>query len=263
MPWEQGFISADMRAITAQCHQQHKQQIDQFLAINRKAVEIQDSIEVEAGTGKAQPLLVAVLFMRVLGHAQAVYMMAVRGMPVQTRVMMRVFMEGIFLLCACAKSEDFADEYLDSDQAQRLRFFKKMKELEKAGDFLPDAVASATPEVRAEIEASIAEVDARELTVRATAEKAGLLPWYLSVYALFSNSVHTNVRDLESHLQTAGDQLQFSNHPDLSQTATNLDSTTDMLLIALETTSAFFGMDCTSFVAEQRSTLHPRLRGEK
>jgi hypothetical protein len=54
--------------------------------------------------------------------------------------------------------------------------------------------------LEADIETEIKEGNIKKLPIVCWAEKAGLLDWYNSIYSTLSNTIHSNVRDLEHYL---------------------------------------------------------------
>ena len=143
-----------------------------------------------------QGMLAATLYLRVLSNYQSVILLCERGMMPEARAMLRVMLEAIFSLCAIAKDPQLANDFVREHDSQRLKFLKKFRKLH--GEQLPPDV---NPHEIEELERQL-KAEKGKITVRTTedwAEKAELTGWYLTAYAVLSDSVHSNVGDLDRY----------------------------------------------------------------
>jgi hypothetical protein len=109
----------------------------------------------------------------------------------------------------------------------------------------------------AQIEADIEETNARDLTTADIAKAAGLHDWYLGVYALFSASVHTTVRDLTEHLLVDGNGeiAALANGPDLKSCAGLMICAIEQMLMASTAAAAHFGFDHMEYWEREHEAL--------
>lgn len=170
-------------------------------------------------------------------------------------------MESLFGLRACLDDE-FCERLVVADAVKRKKHFRKAEQLVQRG-VIPDADGVLTEDTLAQIEADIAETNARDLTTADIAKAAGLHDWYLGMYAMFSASVHTTVRDLTEHLLVDGngEVAALFNGPDLKSCAGLLICAIEQLLMASTAAAAYFGFDHMEYWEQEHEAL--RLLVEK
>jgi hypothetical protein len=142
-----------------------------------------------------QQLLIVCLLQRALTSLQGILILSQRGLRAESIVIARTLLEIMFRIVAIAKDADVALDYIKQDERYRLKILNKFSKLSAsaiAGVDLPKL-----EELRAKVKRELHEREVSERTVEWFAEKAGLLDFYVSVYAVFSSTAHVNVRDLE------------------------------------------------------------------
>lgn len=150
-----------------------------------------------------QHILLAALLQRALKAYQATVLLIERGLPEEGQVALRTLLEVTFKTTAVAKSKEVAEAFVTEDETHRRKFINKYKRL---------STAAQDPSHLAELDAilqstadRIKETGATELSTYWFAEKAGLLDFYNSAYAVLSTTVHIGVRTLESALEIGPD----------------------------------------------------------
>jgi hypothetical protein len=189
-----------------------------------------------------QEILVATLFMRALSNFQGAIVLAERGMMSQSRVMERTAIEGLFILCAISRDEKYAKEFISDDHRERLAFLDKFRKFH--GGKLPDDVdAKEVEALEAELKEEVKAGEIRKKSTEQWAKDADMHNWYLSVYAVLSQSVHSKVKDLESYLVRDQNEevvdLQWG--PTDAGIENVLMTAVQSMLIALKCTARVFG----------------------
>lgn len=174
-------------------------------------------------------VLVGTLLPRLLTAFQGSVIMAERGMSAEVRLLVRKVLEVCFRIAAISKDETHAYTYIRSDETNRRKYLNKLSSL-KSIEHSPEEQAKIK-RLQVEVTEVIKAKSIEEIGTQWFAERAGLMDLYSTAYALFSESAHANVRDLEPLiLKTAdGDIEGLEYGPDLVQLP-------DLLLTSIETT---------------------------
>ncbi|MFC3652829.1 DUF5677 domain-containing protein [Dyella humi] len=229
------------------------------IRINDHALSIQRRVVV--APEDMQGLVVATFFSRTINSIQASVILIERGLSSQAKVVLRAAMESLFGLRACLDGE-FCERLVATDAVKRKKHFRKAEQLVQRG-VIPDVDGVLTKDTLAQIEADIAETNARDLTTADIAKAAGLHDWYLGVYAMFSASVHTTVRDLTEYILVDGNGeiAALTNDPYLKACAGLLICAIEQMLMASTAAAAYFGFDHLDYWERQHKAL--RLLVEK
>lgn len=196
-------------------------------------------------------ILVSSLFVRALSTYQASVLTCERGMVAETQVLLRTLLEILFRLVAIAKSHNIAKAFVLEDERHRRKFIGKFQKL---GSDIQEAHGNPyLTDLLNTINQRIADQDIKELTTEWFAQKAGLDDFYNSAYAIFSGSVHVNVRDLEDILVTdsEGNITSLRYGPDVHGLAPLLVTAAECLIFIVIAVGDLFSIetknDCTSF----------------
>lgn len=97
------------------------------------AIEISEfswqlQLKVEAERGNVEQLLAATLFARLNNLAQLFLLTAPRGMRQELNVLIRCVLEPLFPLVAISKDKTFANRFILSEEIERNKKLKKLKE---------------------------------------------------------------------------------------------------------------------------------------
>jgi hypothetical protein len=248
---ENGFLGEQIKRYIEKIRSTYRDFFELAEDMNRLCQKTMFSLDVRSRDPHG--ITVGSLYIRCLTTFQGLVLLAERGMMAQARVLARALIETLFTLCAIVKKPELLDVYFKEDKKRRLRFLEKFKEFH--GGKLPENVKQE--EIKT-IEKDLKEdIDREGIRIRKTEEWAAdaeLATWYLTAYAVLSDSVHTTARDLEDHLKVndRGDIEEFLWGPD----GRGVD---EILLTGIE--AMHFAIGCTlSFFRSQRDKEVTELR---
>ena len=158
--WKDAFLSPRISGVVIRARDKQKRLYAQLNRINEHARLLQ--LQIEVAPEDVQGLLIAIFFSRTLNSIQAAVLVGERGLPAQAKVLLRASMESMFSLRACLDPE-FAEKLNNADPVQRKKHYKKAAQLVER-KVISDPNGVVSPEKLAEIEADIAEVNARDIT---------------------------------------------------------------------------------------------------
>lgn len=257
--WKDGFLSEEIHDVVQRVRDQNRELFDQLYRVNDHAISLQSQAVVVPDD--MQGLVVATFFSRTVSNIQASVILIERGLSSQAKVVLRAAMESLFGLRACL-DEEFCERLIVADAVKRKKHFRKAEQLVQNG-VIPDVDGILAADVFAQIEADIAETNARDITTAEIAKAAGLYDWYIGVYAMFSASVHSTVRDLTEHV-LVDDHSEISalaNGPDVDACAGLLICGIEQMLMASTAAAAYFGFDHLEYWEQEHESL--RLLVEK
>jgi hypothetical protein len=256
---ESGFLSFQIHDYVEAIRSRHSESFSVLASINRFAQELQYKLDVKPDN--VQSIVCGTLYARTLSTYQAAIIVAERGMIPQARMLLRCLLESLFSLVAISKSTELAKKFINADERQRLKMFNKVQSW-KADNLREIAKQSTTDVTKESIEQAIKEKNAKSISVEQMAIKAGLHDWYLTAYAVFSGSVHTSVRDLETHLVLDKDRniISLTNEPSEEGLDRLLLTAAEAMLHALKAAERQFNVSAHEFVQTQYTELQ-RLKG--
>jgi hypothetical protein len=149
--------------------------------------------------------MVALLFARILEHYQSALLLAECGSIPSARSLLRVMCEATFSLAACGKDPAYLDEYVNDDRLRRLAMFNALLQIPAEGNAVPPEELAKLKVESDELRANVRADKQQKLIAFETAKRAGLLDFYRLFYVPFSNTVHSAVRDLDTHVVETGD----------------------------------------------------------
>jgi hypothetical protein len=207
---EEGFLSPDVQSVRRDVHARYAPWYALFRDTNRRANEIQPSIEIHPD--KQRELYGATLFARIIASSQGAVLLLELGLVAQARCVLRASLEALFSLAALAKSPEVIERLVASHEAEQRRAarnvglwkdpaLRAVAEREKASGRLSAALASTA-----------VGISAYELAVIGDNEDL-----YRTLYMSLSWSVHSAAMDLERHmdLDGSGTVIGLRNEPDL------------------------------------------------
>lgn len=195
------FLCPGMAKVISSIRREHQPTFEFAEALNVFANHQIFSAEIKKWD--LQQVLVSSLLPRLLTAFQGSVIVAERGLSAEAKLLARKVLEVTFRVTAIARSRDVADEYLRSDETNRLKFLNKLRLLQSV-KHTPEEIAKID-ELHAEVSATIVAKGIKEKSIYWYAEKAGLLDYYNTAYALLSESAHANIRDLYPLLETDAD----------------------------------------------------------
>lgn len=147
-----------------------------------------------------QRVLVAILYRRLVSSAEAVLLLAERGMHTEALVLRRSTMEALFVLGALWQQPELVSVYVDNDTHRRRDIYKNIR---KASATVRNNLGSTL--IIDDLDPMIRDLDQqtkgkRYLSVEQFAQAAGLHDHYLTDYCLLSEAAHHVARDLERNI---------------------------------------------------------------
>ncbi len=152
-------------------------------------------------------ILSACAYVRVLSNFQSIVILTEYGLLNEAKIVLRSFVEGMFLMVAITKNKDYSTTIVEQDTLEREQAYKAIKRNIVAGIFKSgkptlDEVENIIEEIKKEIEQkNIKKIKKRDLSLAADLES-----YYDTVYHLLSGTVHINPRDLEKYLDLTEDR---------------------------------------------------------
>jgi len=254
------FLCHHMSDVVAETRNRHRRAIKLAEAVNVFANGFVFATEVRESD--RQQVLVSSMLPRLLTAFQACILTGERGLSSEATLLSRKVLEVTFRIVAIARSDDVAAKYMQADDLNRRKLFQKLMLLR---------TFKRTTEETKQIElfhadaASIVEAGGiKELSIHWYAEQAGMLDFYNTAYAYFSQSAHTTIRDLEALVDkdAEGEVEALRYGPDPAGLSDLLCSAVEFVLISLE--AAFLvlpsgDMDRLGQLREEMSTLSDEL----
>lgn len=236
---ENGFIGTEIQSWIEKCRERHASffnlanEVNRFCHARLFAVDLRNRPFHE--------VLVLTICLRVLSNYQAAMLLCERGMMSEAMVMARAMIESVFMVCAVARDEQLARDYVNEDQKGRLRFLNKLRSLH--GSLPPKVNDQDIGQLENTIKIEIKTVGIRERSTEEWAKEAGMHSWYLTVYAALSTAVHAKVRDLERYLveDNEGNLNGLQWGPDDSELKHLITCAIEGMLVALKSTLSCLG----------------------
>jgi len=254
-PYQQnGFLGED---INVWIDDNRKHHVDLF----KQAEKI--SSDCYSALAKARPhnkdkkeLIVSCLFPRTMELFQGTYLLISRGMIPSSNVMLRALIETMFVLVAASKNDEALEAYILNDEVERLKAANKIIE-DKTNTFSEVPIEDAR-RIKAELKKKIEAQKIRKYKTEDFARKAGLHDWYLTVYAVTSQSVHAAVKDMEQYLDIDTNNVVKSIKfvPTDKGTTAILTTACNALNMALNAFLSVLGLD-TAICNENATSLQP------
>lgn len=191
-------------------------------------------------------ILSACVYVRVLSNFQSIIILTEYGLLNEAKIILRSFVEGMFIMVAIAKDKDYSRTILAQDTIERERAYKTIKRNIVAGIFKSgkpslDEVERKLEEIKKDIE----EKNIKKIYKRDLSKAAGLESYYDTVYHLLSGYVHINPRDLESYLDITEDRKvkEIKWGPEEKEIENILFTAIEVLIRVLESISNMFKIE--------------------
>jgi hypothetical protein len=199
----EGFVSPDVGQAIVKVRQQHAKWFAFADKLNRYCQRILWSVEVKLSADEdcTKRLIAAALFTRCVSNYQAILILSERGMYLEARSIARTALEAAFVLAALYRDESFLGDYFKDDFLQKRKLLRKYVKLASLVEMSPEFVEIARGQL-SEIEERIRSESiklTRTLSTERIAERGAMLPLYLSMYSVLSQTVHSIARDLDQH----------------------------------------------------------------
>jgi Family of unknown function (DUF5677) len=191
---DNGFLDSNSSEVALHTNLVHREVLSYCKRLNNLAHR--SLFSAKFSIDDSQQFLLAALMHKAMTAYQAIILLAERGMPSESQVVLRTLLEITFRIVAIAKNSEVGEAYIQQDETNRKKFINKLKLLEKSRPI--DIVDCELDSMLKTVSQGIKDKNIKELNTAWFAEKANLLDFYNSAYAVLSNSVHVNVRHLEN-----------------------------------------------------------------
>jgi Family of unknown function (DUF5677) len=239
------FLDPALDAIVAHVRKAHSKHFNFALRLNELAHMALFGAKVVRHD--LQQVLLATLQHRAMTAYQSVIILGERGLPCEARVVLRTLLEVTFRIVAIAKDKNVARAYALEDKLHRKKFINKYKLL--SNEFRDEATDAVLNDLQSTLAQSIKDQDIKELRTQWFAQRADMMDFYNSAYAVLSDSVHVNVSSLESalNLDKHNNICKLDYGPNDEDFETHLLTSSEALLIALH---AVYSIIDTEFAAQ-------------
>ena len=195
------FLGEELRSTAFKIRSRHKDAFKLAEEINTYANwKLQDTT---AKRSNRQQVLMAALLPRLLTAFQGCVLLAERGLRVEAMILARKVLDGTFRIVAIGRADETAKRYIESDEISRRDVLKKLQSLSTVKH---DSTTTADIQNRhKEVDARVRSEGIRSTSSKDYAELAGMLDYYNTAYAYFSQSAHANLRELEDVIETDDD----------------------------------------------------------
>jgi hypothetical protein len=213
---EAGFLSSEIN----EWIQKHRKENEKWFALSERCSNLgqQVLLSIKVSNNDLQKLLVSLWFNRLLSHFQAIVLLMERGMLYEAQILLRTLVEVSFSLVAVAENPEISQDFLKDDKAQQLKALNTYMNLPKHLRTQDEQQEAGVRKKIEDLKCEICKNIYKELKTEYIAQKANMTEYYNTIYASLCNTVHSRIRDLESHLllNKDNDIQQLNWGPDFS-----------------------------------------------
>ncbi len=205
-----GFLSEELTAWTEQNLIRNEEWYSLFNSINRLCQRV--AFEMVDGISTKKELIVAAIYLRIITTAQAVVILAEKGIVAQSRVLIRSLFEGGFVLLSLIRDDKIYERYLEQSTYQTYKSIHRImqssdeisKKLHETKNVFMENIVEEIKEKS--FKGFIKEKGLRDIKVREFAECAESIDSYNTTYSFMSEAVHWAARDIfEEHFEMDSD----------------------------------------------------------
>lgn len=196
-------------------------------------------------------LLLASLLIRQATTFQAFVILMCKGLPVQAQMLLRNVAETMFIIGAIRKDAAFAKQYVISDEVAAKKALEGLIKYEERRGVAVDPTTKQRVE---DLTARIANESITKLpSAEQIAQKAGLSPYYDTLYRFTSMAVHTSVRGLDKVLEadSEGKVHSLTYGPEVTALGMYFDYGISMMLYSLHEVASYFNLTVADIEALQ------------
>jgi hypothetical protein len=236
---ERGFLSTDIENWIQKHRAENQEWFDLAEDVNLFANKTMYDFSIPKSSAKH--LLVSTAYLRCLSQYQGVILLGERGMIYEAATLARGLMETLFVLCAAAKSSEFALQYIDSNELKKLDLVSKML---LSGESIRKTIETTITE--SEIKKKRQELKAkgiRDFTIAEVAEMADLVEYYRAYYSFFSFiAAHPTPNSLDKYFEVGpnGDALSLLCGPDVEGIDRILSVAIESFIMAIDRVGEVF-----------------------
>jgi hypothetical protein len=238
-----GFLSEDDLGVIATIEKLYPNHIRLCKDLNQELQTLQYDLKIN--NANHVELLSGSLYAHFLSTSQASLITLLRGMKVQTRMLIRCMLEPLFPLAAVSENRDIAKKFIQSSA-----FLERRKKVNAHIAYQQKIDADPSKledihELKKELNNYIEEENVKPFSIYDCAEAAGLLSWYETLYRYTSDDTHSSVMSLQELLISDDDGVvkQLKNEPEVEGIDELLITISLCQAKALESISSIFSLD--------------------
>jgi len=248
---EEGFLSKDIELWVEKYRKENYKLFNTCKNLNRHAQSILSELEITSED--IQKIISSSLFIRLLGQYQSVFVLIERGMINEAKIILRVMLDGLFILLAILKNEKYTKFYINDDIEKRIHFLKRFSN--NRGNHFDDILQELNEDnIKKELKGLTEQKEKLEysnlkfkgmISSKKWAEFAEMEGLYYRLYSQFNDSVHTLSRDLVQYVSVDdnGEISRMNWGPDIEGIDIVLTTAADFLCRALSGINNLFELD--------------------
>jgi Family of unknown function (DUF5677) len=240
---EAGFLSAEIH----EWIQKHRNENEKWFSLSERCSNLgqQVLLSITVNNNDLQRILVSLWFNRLLSHFQAIVLLMERGMLYESQILLRTLVEVSFSLIAVAEDPEISREFLKDDKVQQLKALNTFINLPKHLRSPHEQQETAIRKLIKDIKFEICSNEYKELKTEYIAQKAKMTDYYNTIYASLCSTVHSRIRDLESHLliNKDNDIQQLNWGPDVSGLDTVLLAANETFIVSTKRVLQLFDLN--------------------
>lgn len=243
MPFDEyGFLGTQIKDIENQNYQENKMVFDTCYDLNKLAntIKLQLRIHIENG----QETVCSCLFVKILNGFQAATILYRYGLESEAKIITRTILEAVFILKAIAKNPEEAAAFVNTDKKKRENLLKLIHEKDE-NNVMESLKATFSKEMYEELKKENKKEKVQSIEVYEWAMKAGLETYHKYAYTCLNADVHTDIRNLEKHLELDEQRniIGINCIPSTRDISGTLFTACCVLLIALDSIVDIFSLD--------------------
>jgi hypothetical protein len=245
----EGFLSAEIVNYEKRTQRSYPALLKYYEDINRFGQDTIFKIKIERSL--LYQWCLAALFLRALSNFQAIYILSIKGMTSEARILLRTLTEIQYIVIAIQRNHDIAKDYLGQEAIESKRLFKNVK---KWPEQLPESIkVQEIIDKLDELNKEIHTHKIRKYTISNWAESANMLPNYETYYGLLCLSSHANIADVRKHfvLDESGILSTFKWGPDVESVPETMLSTLQTMLQIIESIGKSFEVDISETMQQK------------
>ena len=192
---KEGFLSEEISNFEKNNLSKYQSLFSFYREVNSLSQEYAFKLSIPKSS--VRKLVLSVLYLRSLSTFQSIYIFLSKGILNEAKVLLRTQLEIVFQFVAIVKNENYELNYLGQELIQRRKLLNKSKEWSKLikDKLKPGELSKMLDEVQSEIK----NKKIKEVSTKQFAEKAELMDFYHTAYAMLCLTSHANVMDLGNH----------------------------------------------------------------
>lgn len=194
------------------------------------------------------------LYLRILNSYASLILLTERNLEHDAEAIARVALEALFYLKRIIESPSFVEEFVKSDQKNRLKLMNLAKDETSGVTDIFRQDLKRFDSLYAELKSQVEEEEIKELKAYEVAEDAGLKELYNYAYRTLCQSVHPNPRSLSRYVtwDKNGEAKEIIPIPISDSIPRVLGTGIMTLIMATRLIGSLFGLDLKEFEQYER-----------